>query len=128
MAETSRDGTDRRTFLKQAAAAVALGVAGLPNGERVAEASPPSRGAKVDFARRRRHSYQFRKHCAALARDRNRPLTVPVANGEEDDFSGRIANYSKGLPHDSRGVVDPGAYAVLLKATASGHPADFEAI
>jgi hypothetical protein len=52
-----------------------------------------------------------------------------VCNGEEDDYAGtRIANFSKGLPHNGLGEVDPPAYNALLAALASGDPADFEAI
>jgi hypothetical protein len=40
----------------------------------------------------------------------------------------RIANFSKGLPHNELGEVDPAAYDALLVALASGDPADFEAI
>lgn len=36
--------------------------------------------------------------------------------------------FTKGLPHDDSGRVDPAAYAALLKAVASGAPADFAAI
>jgi hypothetical protein len=39
-----------------------------------------------------------------------------------------IANYSKGLPHDDDGEVDPRAYRTLLRALSSGDPHDFEQI
>ena len=39
-----------------------------------------------------------------------------------------IANFSKGLHHNSIGEVDPISYRLLLKAIATGNPNDFEAI
>jgi hypothetical protein len=39
-----------------------------------------------------------------------------------------IANYSKGLPHNNVGEVDPAAYRAMLRAVASGNPVDFEQI
>jgi membrane-associated phospholipid phosphatase len=39
-----------------------------------------------------------------------------------------IANYSKGLPHNNVGEVDPAAYRAMLRALTSANPADFEQI
>ena len=50
------------------------------------------------------------------------------SNGDETRYPNRIGNYSKGLPHNSLGEVDPNAYAALLKAAGSGNPLDFNAI
>ncbi|MFY9585158.1 MAG: vanadium-dependent haloperoxidase [Candidatus Acidiferrales bacterium] len=56
-------------------------------------------------------------------------LSVQTDNGEENDYGGkRIANYSKGLPHNGLGEVDPAAYNQLLHALATGRNDDFEAI
>ncbi|TMC06325.1 MAG: vanadium-dependent haloperoxidase [Chloroflexi bacterium] len=49
-------------------------------------------------------------------------------NGEEEQLAGHIANYSKALPHDALGHVDPAAYAGLRRALSSGLPSDFERI
>ncbi len=57
-----------------------------------------------------------------------RPLPEQLNNGEENSYPGRIAGYSKGLPHDELGLVEPEAYALLRKALASRSPADFERI
>src|SRR6266545_3560526 len=64
----------------------------------------------------------LRHEAAQLAFDR--PYPDHVCNGEEDDYAGtRIANFSKGLPHNDLGEVDPAAYNALLVALASGDPA-----
>jgi len=49
-------------------------------------------------------------------------------NGDEIAFPDFINNYTKGLPHDEYGVVDPDAYAALIKALTSGDDADFDAV
>ncbi|HZO91183.1 MAG TPA: vanadium-dependent haloperoxidase [Chthonomonadaceae bacterium] len=49
-------------------------------------------------------------------------------NGDEDRYPSRIGNFSKGLPHNARGEVLPGAYRSLLTALSTGRPADFENI
>jgi hypothetical protein len=46
----------------------------------------------------------------------NHPITPQATNGDEQNFPSRIGNFSKTLPHDDRGEVDPAAYNVLLKA------------
>ncbi len=57
-----------------------------------------------------------------------RPQPDHPGNGEENLYPARIASYSKGLPHDARGLVVPAAYAMLRRALASRSPADFERI
>jgi hypothetical protein len=50
------------------------------------------------------------------------------SNGDEEEYPNKIANYSKGLPHNELGEVDVKAYNALLNALASGKPEDFEDI
>jgi hypothetical protein len=57
-----------------------------------------------------------------------RPLPRHLANGDEQRHPDFIANFTKGLPHDSHGHVEPGAYAALLQALRTGRPDDFERI
>lgn len=73
--------------------------------------------------------------CAKLRRDaaqsglQNTPqnLQHPL-NGDESLYSNKIANYSKGLPHNNDGTVVLSAYEALLQALNSGRPADFDVI
>jgi hypothetical protein len=53
---------------------------------------------------------------------------IEQANDEEDSLPGRVACYSKGLPHNRAGEVDAKAYEVYLKALRTGRPEDFERI
>lgn len=127
--------TSRRTFLKATATTAGLlTLAGSDVGaelvrlERETLHLPHGTAGARGCVRRRRASLEYRRHCATLAARRNRPLTVPVANGEETAHPHYIASFSKGLPHDALGHVDPAAYAALLAAARSGRPADFEKI
>jgi hypothetical protein len=116
---------DRRAFLQAvgAGAALALGSEALPA---VAAAPSGSVGASRSSAiRRRSQAYRVRVAAAKLAK--HRPLVVARANGEETDYP-YVANYSKALPHDGLGEVDPGAYRALLDALRSGDPDRFERI
>ncbi len=77
---------------------------------------------------RRRASYQLRTGIA----DHYRKHSIPPHqnNGDERKYQKKnyYANYSKGLPHDKNGEVEPEAYRALLDALESGRPEDFEAI
>jgi membrane-associated phospholipid phosphatase len=59
-----------------------------------------------------------------------RDLGVPPhpTNGDQEAFPSGIANFTKSLPHDHRGEVEPRAYGFLLRALQSGRPEDLEFI
>lgn len=63
----------------------------------------------------------------AAEQEFERPVAAHVNNGEESDYP-FAGNYSKGLPHDEFGDVNPAAYRLLLRAVTTGATADFEAI
>jgi hypothetical protein len=76
---------------------------------------------------RRRHlSWKVRKDAADFYKG-VKPARH-LNNGDEARYPNRIGNYSKSLPHNSFGEVDPNAYQSLLDAIQSGDPADFDAI
>ncbi|MCA1990627.1 MAG: transthyretin-like family protein, partial [Coleofasciculus sp. S288] len=81
---------------------------------------------------RRTAARKIRQDAAELAF--LRPHFQQVTNGEEsayrnpDNQLSYIANYSKGLPHNELGEVEPEAYRALLKALTTGNPDDFEKI
>ncbi|HEY0035991.1 MAG TPA: vanadium-dependent haloperoxidase [Longimicrobium sp.] len=83
---------------------------------------PPMRVAIPD---RTAQAFDIRVQAAQIARDRGQPQHVN--NGEECDYP-FVANYSKGLQHDSLGDVIPASYQSLLHALNTRNPADFEAI
>ena len=55
------------------------------------------------------------------------PWPDHINNGEEGDYP-YVANYSKGLPHNEFGEVEPAAYNAMLRALSTTEPADFERI
>jgi hypothetical protein len=119
----------RRAFLQGAVAltAATLAPAGPSVLAQVLPDAPPRRVRRA-YRRRGEACYRYRVKAARLARARNRPLLVPQSNGEEAEFADRRWNYSKALPHDRLGHVEPAAYDVLLRAVSTGDPADFAAI
>lgn len=57
-----------------------------------------------------------------------KPMPNLPCNGDEDLYANRIGNFSKTLPHNALGEVDPAAYNAFLTALGSGQAADFDAI
>jgi hypothetical protein len=114
---------NRRDFLKVtgAAAAGAVGAAAMLAGEAQAAAINPESPLV-----RRGEALALRAGAAQQAAG----LALPPhpSNGEEEAYPHYIASFSKGLPHDNRGEVDPAAYRALLDALASKAPASFEQI
>jgi hypothetical protein len=64
---------------------------------------------------------------AALAQ-KNRPAREHRSNGDDERYPNRIASFTKGLPHNLLGEVDPAAYLTYLRALQSGAPDDFDRI
>ncbi|HEY0514854.1 MAG TPA: vanadium-dependent haloperoxidase [Thermoanaerobaculia bacterium] len=132
----------RRGFLGRlggaAAATMASGMAGsvLSGLARPANAAPlQGEGPEEEIlaahatdpgTARRLASYNYRMSCATYWK--NQPVVQHLTNGDETRYPSRIGNYSKALPHNSFGEVDPTAYASLLNAVASGKPADYDGI
>lgn len=57
-----------------------------------------------------------------------RQLPTHTDNGDEALYANKIGSFTKGLPHNAIGEVDPVAYQSLITALTSGLHADFEAI
>lgn len=118
---------DRREFLKASGTAVAASNAiaaaaavALRGEAQAAEVGPFN--AQV----RRNRALEIRVTAAQDAAIR--PLANHPTNGEEELYPSHIASYSKGLPHNDRGEVDPNAYRSMMDALSSGDPARFESI
>ncbi|OJH39805.1 hypothetical protein BON30_19765 [Cystobacter ferrugineus] len=71
-------------------------------------------------------SYQLRQQAAF--NEFKRGIFPKRTNGDEERYPHRIGNYSKGLPHNELGEVDPNAYDAMLRALATGRFEDFEAL
>jgi hypothetical protein len=111
--------TDRRRFLSRAAQAFAG-----------ASAISPAFSAEVagSHAHSPRSVQCFQVRMDAAITDRDLPAVTQTPNGDETLYPNRIGNFSKGLPHNSVGEVDPAAYNSLLTALSTGDPRDFNAI
>src|SRR3954447_8135065 len=87
---------------------------------------PPMRAQRLTS--RASDARRYRHEMADLAAARLHP--PHVTNGEETEYQNPagqlsyIANYSKALPHNQLGEVDPAAYRALLRALDSGDPRD----
>ena len=119
---------DRRQFFTRVggatAAAGAVGLGSLLE-NKIAAAEPTKTGP--DDAQQRNAEAYRRRVSAAQDQFQQKPLAHPD-NGDEARHPARIGNYSKGLPHNDLGEVDPAAYEALLRAVHTGDPAAFEAI
>ncbi|HEX8697565.1 MAG TPA: hypothetical protein VF815_01890, partial [Myxococcaceae bacterium] len=114
----------RRGFLGSAGSALALGAgltAALPGcGEDETAVPVPNEQPRVAEAREVRFE--------AARYQAGRPVPTHMSNGDEERYPDHTANFTKALPHDSKGHVVAGAYEALLKAMETGAPEDFEAI
>src|SRR5262249_27665344 len=52
----------------------------------------------------------------------------PLSNGDEDRYQDRRASFSKTMPHNDLGEVDPEAYRKWLAILASGDSTQFELV
>jgi hypothetical protein len=122
---------DRRSFLGHlgVGAASLVGLAATASASTSKADPPPGKdvGGLLDTpAARSNHAFEIRMRAAELARDRS--VVPQVSNGEEASYPNRIANFSKGLPHNSFGEVDATAYDAYLDALKTGNPAHFESL
>jgi len=121
---------NRRAFIGQlsgvTAATLAAGVGGIPSLLGADGAGAEAATMSSLPLQRRQDAYQIRQQAAWY--QRTLPLLDHRANGDEDRYPNRIANYSKGLPHNESGEVDLDAYRGLLNAMTSGQFAAFEAL
>src|SRR5262245_50454971 len=98
--------TNRRKFLGYLGAAPTLtafaGAGLLSSLSAFADTGP------LDPSQRRHRAFVIRRDAAIY--QRHVPLTPSVSNGDEEVYANRIANYSKGLPHNDLGEVTLNAY------------------
>lgn len=111
-----------------------LGAAGK-TGAALGAASTISLGAAPANAAVRDPDHPLKRAAEALKRrldaaafEARHPIPRHPDNGDDDRYPNRIASYSKGLPHNERGEVDPAAYDKLLVALSSGRAEDFARI
>ncbi len=128
---TTHGTTTRRRFLGGVGAGLAAGiaasrgVAGTPGAVESQSAVVQDPGNNAGTVRADR-AYQVRAQSAL--NQRLQVLTDHITNGDEQRYANRIGNFSKGMPHNDLGEVDPVAYNVYLEAIRTGNFDDFERI
>ncbi len=119
-------GRNRRAFVKQVlAAGVAANVMGLA-GKAEEDKGEAIDSRQANAHQRRVRAYQVRMKAAQVAFQRG--VVSHPANGDEERYPNQIGNFTKALPHNALGEVDPNAYDALLRALATGRKLDFEAV
>lgn len=78
-------------------------------------------------AQRRGDAFKIRKDAARDNRQQWKQLDPQLTN-DDDLFPDARGSFTKCLPHDECGMVDPGAYHALRCALETGDPDDFELI
>ncbi|MBV8895914.1 MAG: vanadium-dependent haloperoxidase [Acidobacteriaceae bacterium] len=118
-----------RLSLAATGAAVALAPAALgapQSNERWPVPWPPEHGGSGLQGRRIAEALRLRLGMAE--QDARLGPGVAVSNGDEALYSDRGATYTKALPHDSYGRVDPAAFSSLVAALRSCRPSEFQRI
>lgn len=112
-------GLSRRGFLGAAGGVTALGlVSGVGCGE------DDTAGEDLNPAQQRAQRTLDRR--IEVARwEFSQPLPELRTNGDEERHAGHVAMFTKALPHDDVGHVDPSAYQALLQAMNTGLQEDF---
>src|SRR5437762_10241628 len=108
--------SSRRDFLVRSGVATIASMAS-PFARHAAAAAPAEGSRKA-------RAYEIRN--AAAMYHKSSPASRQLSNGDEDRYQNRIANFTKALPHNRLGEVEPQAYDRLLKAVKSGSADDFE--
>lgn len=134
-AATPQDGStalQRRGFIRQlglaaTGAAAALGAPKRAAAQSESDSDRAPGGAPNGISNRRiQNAYDLR---VTMARnDAMVGAAVNVDNGDLALYADRGATFTKALPHDSYGRVDPNAFAAFQIALASGKFSDFEKI
>jgi hypothetical protein len=127
-------GLSRRGFLGKAGTVAAAGatagmLSGLPLPAAVKAAPAGARarasaGIFIGGGSRAAEAFAIREACATAQGH----IAQHPDNGDEQSYASRIGSFTKGLPHNDKGEVDPAAYQALLGALRTGQSADFEAL
>jgi hypothetical protein len=120
------DSNSRRQFLKAVTAMGIVSAGSAALGSVAVEQAEAAEIGPVSAHQRREQAFQLRLE-AALA-NKKQPVQMQPTNADEDTYPNRIGSFTKALPHNSLGEVDPAAYDLYLAAVSSGSPSDFEAI
>lgn len=126
------EGLSRRKFIGSVGAttagAVALGALAPAVGKSSEVAAQRTPAGNSFYHLRAQAAYQFRVNCAKDNFGPIPPMFDRPNNGDEVLYPNRIGSYSKALPHQPNGEVEPAAYDAMLDALRTGSPTAFEQI
>ena len=118
--------TSRRAFGRQAGLAFGTAAAALATRSVAsAQASRPAVPANVEVPRL---AEAFSLRVSMATQDALQGPAVNIANGDNTLYSDKGGTYTKALPHDAYGRVNPAAFAAFEAALHSGNFSDFERI
>ena len=121
-------GFSRRKLLALGAAPLAVSAAAPVQGAEVLsprwDAEFP--GSSPEYVQRRIQAFEVRRHAAV--QEAKLPFVTQQSNNDEELYPGKIGNFTKGLPHNSRGEVNLDAYQRLKDALDSKTSEAFEHI
>jgi membrane-associated phospholipid phosphatase len=128
----SEPATSRRKFLGKLGktaigAAAAAAIVPFIDAKSSVAAQKQTRNSPALNTQRRTKCYQLRVN-AAEYNYLNTSNFPRVTNGDENLYPNKIGNFSKGLPHQANGEVDPNAYNAMVNALLTESPALFEQI
>jgi hypothetical protein len=94
---------------------------------------PPASGADTrpklrPMSPRVRIERAFELRVSSAKAMKTSPAAAAVDNGDEARYPSRLANFTKGLPHDAAGNVDLKVYAAYTEALRSGRPENLDAL
>src|SRR5712692_9763841 len=128
-ANTQLPSPERRRFLNNVFNVTAAGLASSAVGAISLSTATVAAAAEIGPVigdRRQNQTFKFRKDTAHFYK--NLHLPDHPDNGDDLLYRNKIASYSKGMPHNLLGEVDPNAYALYIHALETGSFADFEAV
>jgi hypothetical protein len=134
-AQARRESSSRRKFIgrvgRAAAASLAVSATGFSSVTPAAAGQSSSSDATSDSGNstgnaRAQQSLSIRRNAAQTELKVQNPREI--TNGDEQRYSNRIGNYSKGLAHNTVGEVVPASYHSFLQAVQGGEPQQFEQI
>lgn len=115
----------RRSWLQMAGAA---GVVALAPKSTAAQSLDPAQFFNSALGARASQVYAFRENAARAHLSQSATMGPQLSNGDEVTLPDFAGSFSKTLPHNGIGEVDPAAYRALLRAIGSGSMADYNAI
>lgn len=127
---SNNTGITRRAFVRKATIAAGIGYTSVVGGIAHAQQTrnrPGSRGGLNLGSNNRVEEVLQRRISAARQQSLLEEPVWPV-NDDETLLNGFIGNFSKTLPHNDFGEVDPAAYQRFLLALNTGQREDFDAI